>query len=52
MSFEAVSYCELAQNLGTVQFLILMDLDKPNDGYPIVRKRRCFYFSFVGIADD
>ena len=41
MSFEAVSYCDLAQNLETVQFLISEDFDKPNDGYPIIHKERC-----------
>ena len=41
MSFEAVSYCDHAQNLETVQFMnSKKDLDKPNDGYPIVHKGR------------
>ena len=38
MTFEALSYCDLVQNLETVLFLIsLKDLDIPNDGYPIVQ---------------
>ena len=42
ISFEAVSYSDFAQNLGTVQFLISKkDFDKPNDGYPIADKEGC-----------
>ena len=37
MAFEAFSYCDHAQNLETVQFLISkQDLGKPNEVYPIV----------------
>ena len=41
ISLEPVSYCDLAQNLETVQFLISKDLDKPNDGSSIVNRERC-----------
>ena len=39
MSFEAVSYCDHAQ-LGNSAVMEFKELNKPNDGYPIVHKDR------------
>ena len=50
MSFEPVSYCDLAQNLETVRLLISKkDHDRHNDEYPIIHKGICnslFSFQF------
>ena len=47
ISSEAVSYCDLAQNLERVQSLnSKKDLDKPSDEYPIVHKGWCNLFLF------
>ena len=51
MSFEAVSYCDLAQNLETVHFLFSKkDLDRPKVGYPIIHKERCNSFQTVFVS--
>ena len=52
MYFEALSCCDLAQNLETAQLLI--SINPYFDKYSIVHNRDAngYYFIFVGIAVD